>query len=88
MNFIMRAMENWKVELTSGEQTLARVKIKRGIFQRDSLLPLVFIIVMMLLNYVLRECAEGYKFTKSQMINLLMSVDNIKIFAKSEKEQA
>ena len=35
----MKAMKNWKVELTAGGQTLEKVKIQRDIIQRDSLLP-------------------------------------------------
>ena len=57
-------MENWKVELIAGRQTLAEAKIQRGIFQGDSLLPLLFFIAIISLNYVLRKCTRGYKFTK------------------------
>ena len=56
------AMENWKVEQASGEKTFAQVKIQRGIFQRDSLLPPLFVIAMMQLNYVFRKCTERFKF--------------------------
>ena len=82
INLITKAMENWKVELT------AEVKIQKGIFQGDSLLPLSFIIEMIPLNYVLRKCRGGdYKFTKSQeKINHLIYTDDSKIFAKNEKE--
>ena len=30
MNFIPNSMENWKVELAAGEQTIAELKIQRG----------------------------------------------------------
>ena len=36
-------MEGWKVELTAGGQVLAEVKIQRGIFQGESLSPLLFV---------------------------------------------
>ena len=61
----METMKNWKVELTAGDKTLAEVKILRGIFQGDVLLPLLFVIAMMSFNYMLRKCTESYKFTKS-----------------------
>ena len=42
VQFIEKTMETWKVELTAGGKTLAEVKIQRGIFQGDALLPLLF----------------------------------------------
>ena len=42
---------------------------------------------MMPLNHILRKGTAGYRLTKSQEnINRLMYMDNIKLFAKSEKE--
>ena len=52
----MKARENWKVELATQGQTLAVVETLMKIFQRDSLLPLQFIIANMPLNYILRKC--------------------------------
>ena len=43
---------------------------------------------MMSLNHILRKYAAGYKLSKSQeKINHLMHIDDIKLFAKNEKEQ-
>ena len=36
-------MEKWKVMLCSGNSELGEVEIKQGIFQEDSLSPLVFV---------------------------------------------
>ena len=78
-------MEKWRVALIGGGQTLAEVKIQRGIFLGNSFSPLLLIIAMMSLTYVLRKCTGGYKFTKSQeKINNLLH--DIKVFAKNEKE--
>ena len=42
---------------------------------------------MMPLNHILRKCTAGYKLRRSQeKINHLMYVDDIKLFAKNEKE--
>ena len=39
------------------------------------------------LNHILRKCAAGYKLSKSQeKINHLKYMDDIKLFAKNEKE--
>ena len=68
-------------------ENLAEAKIKRGIFQGDALSALLFIIVMMLFNHILRKCTGGYKHSKSQeKINHPMYMDDTKLFPKNEKE--
>ena len=79
-------MQTWRVELTAGGQSLAEVKIQRGIFQGDALSPLLFMIAMMPLNHILRKCTAGYKPKSQENINHLMYMDDIKRFAKNEKE--
>ena len=88
VNFIEKTMKTWKVELSAGEKSFAEAKVQRGIFQRGIFLsPLLFIIAMKPLNYILRKCTAGYKLSKSQEnINYLMYMDDIKLFAKNEKE--
>ena len=41
---------------------------------------------MMLLNHILRKCTTGYKLSKSQKISHLIYIDDVKLFAKNEKE--
>ena len=42
---------------------------------------------MMPLNHILRKCTAGYKLGRSQeKVNPLMYMDDIKLFAKNEKE--
>ena len=42
---------------------------------------------MMAFNHIVRKCTAGYKLSKSQeKINHLMYMDDIKLFAKNEKE--
>ena len=42
---------------------------------------------MMLLKHIFRKCTARYKLTKSQeKINHQMYMDDIKLFAKNEKE--
>ena len=80
-------MQTWIVELTAGGRSLAETKIQKGIFQGNALLPLLFIIAMMPLNHILRKYIAGYKLSGSQeKINHLMYRDDIKLFAKNEKE--
>ena len=80
-------MKTWRVELTEGGRCLAKAKIHRGIFQRDVLSTILFIIVMMPLNQTLRKCTAGYKLFKLQKnINQLMYINDIKVLAKKERE--
>ena len=87
INFIDKTMKTWRVELTAGGRRLAEAKIQRGVFQGDALSPLRFIIAMMPLNHIPRKCTAGYKLSRSQeIVNHLMYMDDIKLFAKNEKE--
>ena len=52
---VKRSMANWQTELTSCGESLAKVNIRRGIFQGDSLSPLLFVICMIPLTHVLRK---------------------------------
>ena len=42
--FVKRSMANWETKLTSYGESLVKINIKRGIFQGDSLSPLLFVI--------------------------------------------
>ena len=87
INFIEKTIQTWRVELTAGGRSLAETKLQRGIFQGDSLSRLWFIIAMMLLNHIIRKCTTGHKYSRLQeKINHLMYMDDIKLFAKNEKE--
>ena len=87
VQFIEKTMQNWRVELKAGRKSLAEVKIQRGIFHGEALSPLLFVIAMMPLNHILRNCTAGYKLSKSrEKINHLMYIDDVKLFAKNGKE--
>ena len=59
--FIVKTMENWRMELKTGRKSLTEVKIQRVIFHGDALSPLLFVIVMVPLNHILRKCTGRYK---------------------------
>ena len=83
----MEVMKNWKMEFINRGKTLADVKILRSIFQKDALSPLLFLITMMPLSHILIKSTWNHKFTKSQKkFNQLMYMDDIKLFAKNEKD--
>ena len=81
--FLQRSMRNWKTELTSYGASLGTVNIRRGIFQGDSLSPLIFVICMIPLSKVLRKSKAGYRLGEVK-INHLLFMDDLKMFAKNK----
>ena len=59
-------MEKWKVMLCSGNFELGEVEIKRGIFQGDSLSPLVFVLAFIPLSLILRKAKAAWVFRKQR----------------------
>ena len=81
------SMRNWKSVLTSNEEVLGEVRIKRGIFQGDSLSSLLFVLSMIPLTIFLKRENIGYKFGKEQkMTNHLLYMDDLKLYDRSEQE--
>ena len=48
-------MKTWREELTAGGKGLAEVKIQWGIFLRNALWSLLFVIEMSPLNHIIQE---------------------------------
>ena len=84
------SMKDWKTVLTSGEEILGEVDIRRGIFQGDSLSPLLFIVAMLPLTELLRrEEDKGYLFgTEGKRINHLLFMDDLKLFSGKKEDLA
>jgi len=56
---LKNSMGNWKTELNACGTSLDEVNIWQGIFQGDSLSPLLFIIAIIPLTHVLRHCDKA-----------------------------
>ena len=54
-SLLVNSMEKWMVMLCSGNSELGEVEIKQGIFQGDSLSPLVFALALILLSLILKK---------------------------------
>jgi len=80
-SFLKNSMNSWQTNLTLGN-----VNIKRGIFQGDSLSPLLFIMVMIPLSILLRKEKFGYELDRCTSINHLFFMDDLKLYGKSERE--
>ena len=85
-SLLVNSMEKWKVMLCSGNSELGEVKIKRGIFQWDSLFPIVFVLALIPLRLILRKTKTAYEFSESKVkINHLLFIDDLRLYSRSEK---
>ena len=63
------------------------VDIKQGIFQGNSLSPLVFVLALIPLSLILRKAKTAYEFSGSkEKINHLLFMDGLKLYSCNEKE--
>ena len=86
-NLVKESTQKWNTELTAGDRILGNVKIRRGIFQGDSLSPLLFVIAMIPLSLILRDVKIAYDLGKGNgELNHLLFMDDLKLFAKNEKQ--
>ena len=80
-------MKDWKTMLMANGEVLGEVEIRRGIFQGDSLSPLLFVVAMIPLTMLLRRETMGYKFgLDGKKINHLLFMDDLKLYGSSEEE--
>ena len=72
----------------SGNEEVARLNIQGGIFQGDTLSPLLFVIGLIPLSHTLRKVNAGYQLGKAQYkkINHLLFMDDLKFYENSKKE--
>lgn len=88
INLIVNSMSNWSTNLYCQNQDLGQVSIKRGIFQGDSLSPLLFIIALFPLSELMEKDSKGFELERNigGKINHLLFMDDVKIYAKTPKE--
>ena len=80
-------MKQWKLSLTSNGEELGDVDIKRGIFQGDSLSPLLFVLSMIPLSLLLRKVNVCYEWGKKEYkLNHLLFMNDLKLFSKNEEQ--
>ena len=73
--------------LTVNGQILGQVRIQRGIFQRDSLSPLLFVAAWIPLTIILRQTQLRYQISKNTAkISHLLYMADLKLYGKSTAE--
>ena len=81
------SMASWKTLLTSNGEVLGEVDIRRGIFQGDSLSPLLFVLCLSPLSLLMQREVAGYRFgSRKKKLNHLLFMDDLKLFGRSERE--
>ena len=85
--FLKTAMSSWNTLLTVNGQILGQVNIRRGIFQGDSLSPLLFVAALIPVTVILRKTGFGYQTSKNAAkISHLLYMDDLKLYGKSAPE--
>ena len=89
-------MQMWQTSISlshsKGKITIPEVKIRRGIFQGDSLSPLIFCLAIDPLSKLLKKCRSAYNLSQgrrrdpSKNINHLLFMDDLKLYASSDNE--
>ena len=82
-----KSIEQWRLSLTSNGEDLGEVDVKRGIFQGDSLTPLLFVLNIVPLSLILKKVNASYEWGKKEnKWNHLLFIDDLKLFSKSEEQ--
>ena len=85
--FLQKCMQHWRLSLTANGKDLVEVNVKRGIFQGDSLSPLLFVSSIVPLSLILKKVNACYKWGKKEYkLNHLLFMDDLKLYAKSEEQ--
>ena len=78
-------MVNWRTELASCGEMLGLVDIRGGVFQGDSLSPLIFAVCLVPLTKILQNVKAGYPLGGGR-INHLFFMDDLKVYGKNKAE--
>ena len=83
-------MSKWKTNMTlvhkEGVLETGPIRLKRGIFQGDSLSPLLFTMSLNLLSQEHHKTRYGYQLDEQTKINHLFYVDDLKLYGTSDNQ--
>ena len=95
VSFVSNSMQKWMTNLNlhheKGTINIRDVQIKRGIFQGDSLSPLLFILALNPLSSMINKLQNGYRINARtdktvKQITHLFYMDDLKLFASNKRE--
>ena len=64
--FSQKSMQQWRLSLTANGEDLGEVNVKMGIFQGESLSPLLLVFSMVPLSLILKKVNSCYKWGKKE----------------------
>ncbi|MXP61692.1 reverse transcriptase family protein, partial [Pantoea sp. Taur] len=91
VDLLERLIKTWKVilHLPNFSSSKLCIPINRGIFQGDSLSPLLFCLALNQLSELLNESGMGYKLGRNgSIISHALYMDDLKLYSKNENELA
>ena len=84
--FLISSMNLWHTILTVNGEIYGEIPIQCGIFQGDSLSPLLFVMALMPLSLLLNNSGKGYLLHRGDpRLSHLVYMDDIKVFASSRQ---
>ena len=87
IGLIKQSVNRWKINLYADGKLLGSVPIRRGIFQGDSISPLLIVIALLPLAHILTEIEIVYQLEKTgAKFNHLFFMDDLKLYRKNDKE--
>jgi len=84
--FLQKSMSYWNTIRTVNGMFVVHVHIKCGILQGDSISPLLFCLALNPLSEVLKSARYGYALKSGQVVQHLLYMDNLKLYAKNERD--
>ena len=83
---LKRSMQSSRMVMFSGKNKLGKVNIRRGIFQGDSLSPLLFVVALIPVTIILRTLKQGYSFGKGkERLNHILFMDDLKLCGSNDE---
>ena len=87
VNLLKETMKNWKTNLICSNANLGALRVNCGIFQSDSLSPLLFLVSLLLFTLVLCQVKQGYSFDKGKSnLNYLLFMDDLELYGGSKPD--
>ena len=87
IELLKRSIQSWRTVVFSGKNKLGKVNARRGIFEGDSLSPLLFVVALIPAIIVLSILKQGYSFRKGkERFNHLLFIDDLKLYGSNNNE--